>query len=84
MTFAVETLVGTIYAWGIGEAVAVFGIPIPSLLQKSEPTRMAMGYFHSALGFYYLMLISIWLAYGFYQHLRYHTGLRRLFPGAWV
>jgi len=54
------------------------------LMARSEPTRMSMGYFHSALGFYYLILISIWLAFGFYQHFRYRVGLIRLLPGSHV
>jgi len=84
LVFVAEGVIGFVYAWGTGHHVAVFGIPIPDLVPKSEPTRMAMGYFHSALGFYYLMLFSIWLAFGIYQHLRYRTGWKRLGPGAQV
>jgi cytochrome b561 len=84
MVFTVETVIGFIYAWAIGDGVALFGIPLPALLPKSEPARMSMGYFHSALGFYYLMLLSLWFAYGFYQHIRYRSGIKRLFPGASV
>ena len=84
LVYGVEGFVGFAYAWGIGHHVAVFGIPVPTLMGQSEPARMSMGYFHSALGFYYLMLFSIWLAFGYYQHLRYKVGLRRLFPGARV
>ena len=84
ITFAIETLIGAVYAWGIGDEVPIFGMHLPSLLEKSEATRMAYGYFHSALGFFYLMLISIWLAFGFYQHFRYRSGLARLLPGARV
>ena len=82
--FTVETVIGFVYAWAIGDGVALFGIPLPALLPKSEPARMSMGYFHSALGFYYLMLLSLWFAYGFYQHIRYRSGIKRLFPGASV
>jgi cytochrome b561 len=84
LVFVAEGAIGFAYAWGTGHHVALFGLPVPALLPKSEATRMAMGYFHSALGFYYLMLFSIWLAFGIYQHLRYRTGLRRLWPGAQV
>jgi cytochrome b561 len=84
LVFAVESVLGFVYAWAIGEGVSLFGIPLPPILPKSEPARMASGYFHSALGFYYLMLLSLWFAYGFYQHFRYRVGIRRLFPGARV
>lgn len=84
LVFAVESVLGFVYAWAIGEGVSLFGIPLPAILPKSEPARMASGYFHSALGFYYLMLLSLWFAYGFYQHFRYRVGIRRLFPGARV
>ena len=81
LVFTAETLIGFVYAWGIGEEVSLFGIHLPAGLPKSESTRMAYGYFHSALAFYYMILIPIWLAFGLYQHLRYRVGLRRLFPG---
>lgn len=81
VVFVAETIIGFVYAWGIGDAVTLFGIHLPAVLPKSESLRMAYGYFHSALGFYYLMLISIWFAYGFYQHWRYKCGLLRLLPG---
>ncbi|MGI9341315.1 MAG: cytochrome b/b6 domain-containing protein [Gammaproteobacteria bacterium] len=84
LVFVAEGIMGYAYAWGTGHDVTLFGIPVPALLPKSEPTRMSMGYFHSALGFYYMMLASIWLAFGIYQHLRYKVGLKRLWPGARV
>lgn len=84
VVFVAEGFIGFGYAWGTGHHVSLFGVPIPALLPKSEPTRMAMGYFHSALGFYYMMLFSIWLAFGIYQNLRYHVGLKRLWPGSRV
>jgi cytochrome b561 len=82
VVFVVETVIGFVYAWGIGDAVSLFGIHLPAFLPKSESLRMAYGYFHSALGFYYMMLISIWFAYGFLLHWRYKCGLLRLFPGS--
>lgn len=84
LVFVAEGFIGFAYAWGTGHHVSLFGLPVPALLPKSEPTRMAMGYFHSALGFYYLMLFSIWIAFGLYQHLRYRVGTKRLWPGARV
>ncbi len=82
LVFTVETIIGFVYAWGIGDEVVLFGFHLPAFLPKSESLRMAYGYFHSALGFYYMMLISIWFAFGFYQHWRYKCGLLRLLPGA--
>ena len=81
LVFVAEGIVGFAYAWGTGHPVSLFGIPIPALMQQSEPTRMSMGYFHSALGFYYMMLFTIWLAFCIYQHLRYRVGLKRMWPG---
>jgi len=81
LTFAVESLIGFGYAWGTGHEVVLFGLHLPAIMSKSEPVRMSMGYFHSALGFYYMILATIWFALGVYQHLRYGAGLARLFPG---
>ncbi|MFQ5635094.1 MAG: hypothetical protein ACE5G3_07165 [Gammaproteobacteria bacterium] len=84
LVFAAEGFIGFAYAWGTGHDVSFFGLQLPALLPKGESTRMAMGYFHSALGFYYLMLFANWMAFGLYQHLRYRAGLRRLLPGVRV
>lgn len=84
IVFAIETVIGFAYAWGAGHEVVLYGIHLPELITKSEPMRMSMGYFHSALGFYYLMLFSIWFAFGLYQRFRYHVGMKRLWPGSSV
>ena len=81
LTFAITGMIGFIYAWGEGRDVVLFGITLPDLVARSESVRVPTGYLHSSLGFYYLMLLSIWFAFGFYQHWRYKVGLRRLFPG---
>lgn len=84
LTFAVNGIVGFVYAWAEGRDVVTFGIVLPRLLEKSESLRMTTGYLHSSLGFYYMMLFSIWIAYGLYQHFRYRAGLMRLLPGSRV
>ena len=67
-----------------GREVVTFGIQLPRLVAKSESLRMTTGYLHSALGFYYMMLFSIWFVFGVYQHIRYRAGLLRLLPGSRV
>lgn len=85
LVFAVTGLLGFVFAWGeFHRPVILFGIELPQLLPEGDTFRKPGGYFHSALGFYYLMLGSIWLAYGIYQHLRYKSGITRLFPGTSV
>lgn len=84
LVFAVTGVIGFFYAWGEGREVVLFGITLPHLVAKSEAVRIPMGYLHSTLGFYYIMLFCIWLAYGIYQHLRYGAGLARLMPGSRV
>jgi cytochrome b561 len=84
MVFAVTGVIGFFYAWGEGRDVVLFGITLPHLVAKSEAVRIPMGYLHSTLGFYYIMLFCIWLAFGLYQHLRYRAGLGRLLPGSRV
>ena len=84
LTFLVNGIVGFFYAWAEGRDVVTFGLVLPRLADKSESLRMTMGYAHSSLGFYYMMLFSIWLAYGLYQHFRYRVGLMRLLPGSRV
>ena len=84
LVFAVTGVIGFFYAWGEGRDVVLFGITLPALIAKSETVRIPMGYLHSTLGFYYIMLFCIWVTFGLYQHLRYRAGLRRLLPGARV
>jgi cytochrome b561 len=84
LTFAAEALMGPFYAWSEGRDVGLFGIYLPRLIAPSESVRMSTGYLHSALGFYCVMLVTIWLFFGLYQHFRYRIGLRRLWPGAAV
>jgi len=85
LVFAVTGFLGFAFAWGeFHRPVILFGLELPQLLPEGDTFRKPAGYFHSALGFYYMMLASIWLAYGFYQHLRYKSGIARLFPGSKV
>jgi cytochrome b561 len=84
ITLAVNGLVGFLYAWAEGRDVVVFGLVVPQLVQSGESLRMTTGYLHSSLGFYYMMLFTIWIAYGMYQHFRYRVGLLRLLPGSRV
>jgi len=84
LVFAANGLIGFFYAWAEGREVVTFGMQLPRLVAKSESLRMTTGYLHSALGFYYMMLFSIWVAYGIYQHIRYRAGLLRLLPGSRV
>ena len=53
-------------------------------MPDGEAVRTSMGYLHSALSFYYLMLFVVWIVLGLYQHIRYRTGLLRLLPGSRV
>jgi len=81
LVFAVEFVIGLFYAWGEGRNVNFFGGVFPQLAETSEGLRVATGYPHSALAFYYLMLFTIWLVLGWWQNRRYGAGWRRLFPG---
>lgn len=84
LVFAVEFLLGIFYAWGEGRQVNFFGAVLPQLVDTSEALRKATGYPHSALAFYYLMLFCLWFAVGIWQHIKYGSGWRRLFPGEQV
>lgn len=84
LTFAAEGLIGPLYAWAEGRNVGFFGAYLPRLTAPSEGLRMATGYLHSSLAFYYLMLGSLWLCFTAYQHFRYRVGLRRMWPGTAV
>ena len=84
VTFTITGVIGFIYAWGEGRDIVLFGATLPALVARGEAVRIPMGYLHSSLGFYYLMLLAIWFGFGFYQHRRYKVGLRRLLPGARV
>jgi len=81
LVFAAEFLIGIFYAWGEGRQVNFFGAVFPQMVPTSESLRIMTGYPHSALAFYYLMLFTIWFVLGFWQHRRYGSGWRRLFPG---
>ncbi len=85
LTFVITGAVGLIYGWGeFDREVVMFGLTIASPFGESDSVRKTFGYLHSSLGFYYLMLVGVWLVFGVYQHLRYRCGLLRLFPGARV
>ena len=58
-----------------------FGAVFPQLAETTEGLRIATGYPHSALAFYYLMLFTIWFVLGWWQNRKYGAGWRRLFPG---
>jgi len=82
LTFAAIGFIGFLFAFGEWDRpVILFGVEIPQLIGEGDAVRKPFGYLHSALGFYYMMLATIWLAYGVFQHLRYRVGLARLLPG---
>lgn len=85
LVFALEGVIGLIYGWGeFDREVVIFGWHVPGLIADSDEARKFFGYTHSALGFYYVFLLSLWLVFGIYQHLRYKAGLLRLLPGTRV
>ncbi len=83
-TFAIEFVIGTLYAWGEGRDIVLFGWHVPQMVATTESLRLLSGYPHSALAFYYLMLMSLWMAVGIWQQIKYKAGWRRLFPGELV
>lgn len=84
LSFGVTGIIGFPYAWADGQEITLFGVHLPRLVEPSRELRGMLGYLHSAIAFYYLMLLAIWFAYGFYQQLRYRPGLARLLPGSRV
>jgi len=84
LTFFVTGLLGVVYAYADGQPVSLYGFRLPTLIPESDRLRAFGGYFHSALGFYYLGLIALWLLVGLYQQARYRVGLLRLLPGTRV
>jgi len=84
LTFFVTGLMGVVYAYADGQPVSLYGFRLPTLIPESDPLRAFGGYIHSALGFYYLGLIALWLLVGLYQQARYRAGILRLLPGSRV
>ncbi len=84
LVFAVEFLIGLMYAWGEGRPVNMFGFEFPQLMETTESLRVSTGYPHSALAFFYLELFCLWFAVGIWQNIKYKSGYRRLFPGEQV
>lgn len=84
LTFFVTGMMGVIYAYSDGQPVSLYGFRLPTVIPESDALRAFGGYFHSALGFYYLGLVGLWLLTGLYQHVRYKAGLLRLLPGSRV
>ena len=85
LTLFATGAIGFLFAFGEwNRPVILFGAELPQLVAEGDSVRKPFGYLHSALSFYYMMLAAIWLAYGFYQHLRYKVGMSRLFPGSRV
>ena len=64
--------------------VVLFGITLPQVIADGDGVRKPFGYLHSALSFYYLFLLAVWIVFGLYQQIRYRTGVLRLFPGSRV
>jgi cytochrome b561 len=81
LTFFVTGLMGVVYAYADGHPVSLYGFRLPTLIPESDALRAFGGYFHSALGFYYLGLVALWVLTGLYQHARYRAGILRLLPG---
>ena len=85
LSFVLTGVIGLVYGWGeFDREVVLFGLHLPSPFGENDAVRRLFGYLHSALGFYYLALIGVWLVFGVYQHLRYRVGLLRLLPGGRV
>ena len=62
LVFVAETVIGFPFTWAAGFDLVLFGIRLPPLMHESEPLRIGLHYLHSALGFYYMMLFSIWIS----------------------
>jgi cytochrome b561 len=84
LTFFVTGILGVVYAYADGQPVSLYGFRLPAVIPESDPLRAFGGYFHSALGFYYLGLVVLWLLVGLYHHARYRAGILRLLPGSRV
>jgi cytochrome b561 len=82
LTLLALCLTGPLYAWSEGHSVSLFGIlSLPPLLDESYRAQVALGYFHSALGFWILMWAALCLVVMLWQWLRYRAAPQRMLPG---
>jgi cytochrome c len=74
-------LTGPLFAWSEGHTVNWYGwIELPALLPASYRASVTLGYLHSALGFFLIILFGFAVLLALWQALRYRVGPWRLLP----
>lgn len=74
-------LTGPLFAWSEGHAVSWFGwLQLPALIPASYRASVTLGYLHSMLGFFVILVFGFLLLLGVWQGLRYRIGPWRLLP----
>lgn len=75
-------LTGPVFAWSEGHDVSLFGLlTLPDLIGPSYRVQVALGYLHSAIGFFIFILAGFTVLVVLWQAVRYRVGPWRVLPG---
>lgn len=74
-------ITGPLFAWSEGHAVSWYGlVQLPALLPAGYRASVTLGYLHSALGFFLIIVFGFSVLVALWQALRYRVGPWRLLP----
>lgn len=72
---------GPLFAWSEGHEVSWFGLlTLPALIPASYRASVTLGYLHSMLGFFVIIVFGFVVLLGLWQAIRYRVGPWRLLP----
>ncbi len=75
-------ITGPLFAWSEGHTVSWYGVlELPALIAAGYRSSVALGYLHSATGFFLPLLAAFTLLVALWQALRYRIGPWRMLPG---
>jgi cytochrome c len=81
LTLLALCLTGPLFAWSEGHAVSLFGVlSLPALLAPSYRASVTLGYLHSAIGFWILLLVGFSVLVALWQAIRYGARPWRMLP----
>ncbi len=81
LTLLALCLTGPVFAWSEGHAVSLFGIvTLPAVVAESYRLSVTMGYLHSVIGFWIMILVGFSVLVALWQALRYGARPWRMLP----
>ena len=82
LTVLVQGVTGPMFAWSEAHSVTWFGlITLPKLVPTSYRIQVTLGYLHSAVGMWIMLLVAFSLLVSIWQAVRYRAPPWRMLPG---